>query len=73
MVSSVEIFDPRLGSWMSGEPMKNPRGYFAAGVINESIFVMGGIKIGQNILETVSYILLWFPSFSIFFIYLLFF
>ena len=52
--------------------MKKPRGYFAAGVINESIFVMGGI-VGENILETVSYILLWFPSFSIFFIYLLFF
>ena len=55
---------------MSGEPMQKPRGYFAAGVINESIFVMGGI-VGENILETVSYILLWFPSFSILFLFLI--
>ena len=56
MVPSVEIFDPRLGSWTIGEPMKNPRGYFAAGAVKESICVIGGIRVGENIVDTVSYI-----------------
>jgi hypothetical protein len=60
MVPSVEIFDPRLESWMTGEPMKKPRGYSAVGVVNESIHVIGGVQVGQNIVDTVSYILLWF-------------
>jgi hypothetical protein len=60
MVPSVEIFDPRLESWITGEPMKNPRGYAAVGVVNESIYVIGGIQVCQNIVDTVSYILLWF-------------
>lgn len=54
MVSSVEIYDPRQGSWICGEPMKNPRGYSAAGVINDSIYVLGGIKVCGNVVDTVS-------------------
>jgi hypothetical protein len=65
MVPSIEIFDPRLGSWRIGEPMKNPRGYFAAGAVKESICVIGGIRVGENIVDTVSYILPWFPSCTI--------
>lgn len=61
MVPSVEIFDPRLGSWIFGEPMKTPRGYSAAVVIEDFIYVIGGIKLGGNIFDTVSYILLVSP------------
>lgn len=60
IVPSVEIFDPRLESWMTGEPMKKPRGYSAVGVVNESIYVIGGVQVGQNLVDTVSYILLRF-------------
>lgn len=44
MVPTVEIYDPRRGTWMMVEPMNQSRGYFAAGVLNESIYVMGGVK-----------------------------
>lgn len=53
MVPSIEIYDPRLGSWMSGEPMKHSRGYLAAAVVKESIYVIGGVKIGDEIVDTV--------------------
>lgn len=64
-VSSVEIFDPRLGSWTIGEPMNRPRGYSAAVVVGDCIYNMGGVKgdgdIGDNIEDTVSEI--FFPDF----------
>ena len=60
MVPSVEVFDPRLGAWMMGEPMNHPRGYFAAAVVNESICVIGGVKVGDNIVDTVSILTLMF-------------
>lgn len=44
MVPCVEIYDPRLGSWMPGKPMNQPRGYSAAAVIGDSIYVIGGVK-----------------------------
>ena len=53
MTPSFEIYDPRLGSWMTGEPMKQGRGYFAAGVLHESIYVIGGIESDEQIIETV--------------------
>lgn len=66
MVPSIEIFDPRLGSWMTGEPMNQPRGYSAAAVLKESIYVIGGVISGDNIIDTVSCMLSdlhisWFP------------
>ncbi|XP_028075011.1 kelch-like protein 12 [Camellia sinensis] len=53
MVSTIEIFDPRLGSWMMGEPMNDPRGYSGAVVIGEKIYVIGGVMDGSEILSTI--------------------
>ncbi|KOM25234.1 hypothetical protein LR48_Vigan62s001100 [Vigna angularis] len=53
MVQSIELFDPRLGAWIMGEPMIHPRGYCAAVVVNESIYMLGGVRIGENIVDTV--------------------
>ena len=53
MVSTVEVFDPRVGSWMTGESMNDPRGYFGAAVIRDSIYVIGGVKDNKEILDTV--------------------
>ena len=54
MVPTVEIFDPRLGSWMSGEPMNYLRGYSVSAVVNDTIYVIGGVKDGHNIVDAVS-------------------
>lgn len=54
MVSSVEILDPRLGSWMMGEPLNVPRGYTAAAVLGDAIFVIGGLQTTSDIWDTVS-------------------
>ncbi|KAM0061313.1 putative DCD domain-containing protein NRP [Helianthus debilis subsp. tardiflorus] len=54
MVSAVEIYDPRRGSWVFGEPMKNPRGYSAAPVAKDSIYIIGWLKSGDEINDTVS-------------------
>lgn len=54
MIPSVEIFDPRLETWMVGEPMNHPRGYSAASVVNDSIYMIGGVKFGEEILDNVS-------------------
>uniref|UniRef100_A0A9I9CVC2 DCD domain-containing protein n=1 Tax=Cucumis melo TaxID=3656 RepID=A0A9I9CVC2_CUCME len=53
MVSSVEVYDPRMESWIFEEPMERTRGYAAAGVINESIYVIGGLFVDHKILDTV--------------------
>lgn len=42
MVSSVEVLDPRIGSWMMVEPMKASRGYFSSFVLGGRIYVIGG-------------------------------
>lgn len=60
MVPSVEIFDPRLGSWMIGEPMDQSRGYSCAAVLKDSLYVIGGVKPGdgekhETIVDTVCY------------------
>ncbi|KAE9465163.1 hypothetical protein C3L33_02941, partial [Rhododendron williamsianum] len=53
MVPTVEIFDPRLGLWMLGEPMNYCRGYSGAAAIGEKIFVIGGLNESDKILDTV--------------------
>lgn len=54
MVPSVEIYDPRLDSWMDGDSMNQSRGYSAAAVVNKSIYVIGGVEDGENVVGTVS-------------------
>lgn len=61
LVQSVESFDPRLGSWMPAEPMYFPRGYPAAAIVEDTMYVIGGMKDDENIAETVSFILQCFP------------
>lgn len=53
MTPTVEVFDPRIGSWMISEPMNDPRGYFGAVVVGDSIYVIGGVKNNEKILDTV--------------------
>lgn len=55
MVSSVEILDPRFGSWVMGEQMNSPRGYSGAVVIGGKIFVLGGVNDQEEILNTVCF------------------
>ncbi|KAJ0745243.1 putative DCD domain-containing protein NRP [Helianthus annuus] len=54
MLSTVEIYDPRRGSWVFGKPMNNPRGCSAAAVAKDSIYIIGGVKSGDEINDTVS-------------------
>ncbi|KAL8542384.1 hypothetical protein ACS0TY_003305 [Phlomoides rotata] len=53
MVPSVEVYDPRLGTWMPGEPMNYAREYSVAAVLNESIYVIGGVETGEQIVEKI--------------------
>jgi hypothetical protein len=53
MVSSVEIFDPRLNAWRMGDPMSSPRGYAAAVTLDGSVYLIGGLKSNVQILDTV--------------------
>ncbi|XP_068340207.1 uncharacterized protein [Pyrus communis] len=55
LVQSVESFDPRLGSWMPAEPMYFPRGYPAAAIVEDTMYVIGGMKDDENIAEAVEY------------------
>lgn len=54
MVSSTEIYDPRLNAWRMGDPMITPRGYAAAVNLNDSLFLIGGMQSNVQILDTVS-------------------
>lgn len=54
MVPTIEIFDPRLRSWMSGEPMNYSRGYLVSAAINNTIYAIGGVKDGDNLVTAVS-------------------
>ena len=54
IVPSIEVFDPRLGAWTIGEPMNHRRGYSAVVVVKESIYMIGGVKVCENIVDTVS-------------------
>ncbi|KAH7855739.1 hypothetical protein Vadar_028277 [Vaccinium darrowii] len=53
MVPTVEIFEPRLGSWMMGKPMNNARGSSGAVVLEEKIYVIGGVKDNNEILDMI--------------------
>lgn len=54
MVSSTEIYDPRLDAWRMGDGMITPRGYAAAVNLNDSLFLIGGMQSNVQILDTVS-------------------
>lgn len=53
MVSSVEVFDPRAGSWMTGESLTCSRGCFGAVVIADSLYVIRGLNENEEVLDTV--------------------
>lgn len=57
MVPNTEIYDPRLATWMVGEPMKHSRGYSAAVVLHESIYVIGGVQPGEEVVDVVRIII----------------
>ncbi len=58
-VATMEMFDPNTGEWTSKKPMPTHRGLAACVVINDNIFVIGGIQlsltnrtlVGLNIVE----------------------
>lgn len=54
MVPSIEVYDPRLQLWMSEHPMSHSRGYCAAAVVKESMYVIGGVRAGADIVDTVN-------------------
>lgn len=41
-LSSVEMYDPILGTWTYKAPMPAPRAYLAAAAVNDKIYVIGG-------------------------------
>ncbi|KAK4342676.1 hypothetical protein RND71_038492 [Anisodus tanguticus] len=43
MVPRIEIYDPRLGTWMIGEPMNHSRGYSVVAVLKKSNYVIGEV------------------------------
>ncbi|KAK4377608.1 hypothetical protein RND71_003904 [Anisodus tanguticus] len=51
MVPSTEIYDPRVGAWMVGEPMEHSRGYSAAVVLKGSIYVIGGVQSDEEVVD----------------------
>lgn len=53
IMPSVEIYDPRQGTWMIGEPMNYSRVYVAAAALKESIYVIGGAQSDNEVLDTV--------------------
>lgn len=57
MVKSIEIYDPRIGSWTTGEPMNIQRGYAAAAILKKSLYIIGGVENGDNITDIVSSLL----------------
>lgn len=52
-MSTVEVYDPRSSSWVTGESMKECRGYSGAVVIGDSIYMIGGMTDGEQISDTV--------------------
>jgi len=53
MIPTVEVFEPRVGLWMTLEPMTYARGYAAAVTLGNTICVMGGMQ-GNEVLDTVN-------------------
>lgn len=55
MVSTVEVYEPRMPSWVMVEPMNYTRGYHSSAVLGGSIFTFGGVKgEADTILDVVS-------------------
>ena len=55
MVATVEVYEPRMPSWMMVEPMNYTRGYHSSAVLGGSIFTFGGVKgEADTILDVVS-------------------
>lgn len=70
MVSSVEIYEPRRGTWIEGEAMKEARGYSAAAVVKDCIYVIGGYEgEGVDILDTVLFVTCLFEMTKLIIIY----
>ncbi|KAF8648944.1 hypothetical protein HU200_064478 [Digitaria exilis] len=44
MVATVEVYEPRMPSWVTVEPMNYTRGYHSSAVLGGSIFTFGGVK-----------------------------
>ncbi|BAH93968.1 Os07g0540366, partial [Oryza sativa Japonica Group] len=44
MVATVELYEPRMPSWVMAEPMNYNRGYHSSAVLGGSIFAFGGVK-----------------------------
>lgn len=53
MVPGVEIFDLRFPSWIPGMPMRKPRGYAAAAMIDDTFYMMGGLSNRAEVTEIV--------------------
>lgn len=60
MVRSMEIYDPRLGKWMTDEPLNRARGYSATAILNESIYVIGGADTANGTVDNVRTFLAFF-------------
>lgn len=65
IVSTVEVYDPRFGSWMMSEPMTFSRGYFGSFVYGGKIHVIGGSD-DTEVLDTVSELVKYFWCFIVF-------
>jgi N-acetylneuraminic acid mutarotase len=50
--STVDAYDPVANSWTAKAPLSAPRAYLAAGVVNGSLYAVGG-DVDQNGLEVV--------------------
>jgi hypothetical protein len=44
MVATVEMYEPRMPSWVMVEPMNYTRGYHSSAVLGGSIYTFGGVK-----------------------------
>ncbi|KAI3941058.1 hypothetical protein MKW92_045334 [Papaver armeniacum] len=53
MISSVEMYDPRMQLWIAHQNMKEPRGYSSAAIVGEIIFAISGLKEGKMLIDTV--------------------
>ncbi|MCL7047302.1 hypothetical protein MKW94_001918 [Papaver nudicaule] len=53
MISSVEVYDPRMQSWIEHQSMEEPRGYSTAAVVGDSIVVISGLQDGKILTNTV--------------------
>lgn len=53
-VATVELYDPRMPSWVAVEPMKYSKACHSSAVLGGSIFTFGGLEDPeQNILDVV--------------------